>query len=314
MSYIESFVKKLELDNKSKKTIRYYIDDARQFEKYIIDKNNKNSIDYKNLTLGDIEDFLYNIKKYGGRNNAAASIETINRKIASLKKYIGFLYMRDIIEKDISKSIEKVRTREKKQINTLTLEEIKLLKQAPNKSNLYHKEIEFQRSRDNLILYLFLNTGLRDEELRSLTIDNIDFNTCILDIKKAKMNQTRAFYIDEEGIKLFKEYIYYRSIKNNIKDNESLFVSIRGCKLNHTSCTRSILKKLLEVSGIDKDRIDCISQHKLRHTFATMSFRSGNTLNNISRQLGHKTEATTRNIYIHESPEDIVDRRISLNY
>lgn len=314
MLLIESFKKKLRIDEKNDKTIRAYIDDIKQFERYIKEKRSIESIDYKDITLFDIEDFLYYIKEHGGRNNSNASVQTQNRKIMSLRKFYNFLYSRDIIEKNIMKSIEKIKDKEEKKISTLTLEEIKLLKQAPYNSAAYQKETEFQKARDNLILYLFLNAGLRDEELRELKEENIDLANKIVNVEKAKMNQSRSFYIDDEGTRLVKEYLYQKSIKKNIKDKEYLFISIKGNRLKYTSSTRDILKRLLEVSGIDHERINCISQHKLRHTFATMSLRNGNVLENISTQLGHSSVNTTRRFYIHESPQDIKGRKISLNY
>lgn len=314
MLLIESFEKKLRIDEKNDKTIRAYIDDIKQFERYIKEKKSIENINYKDITLFDIEDFLYYIKEHGGRNYFNASVQTQNRKIMSLRKFYSFLYSRDVIEKNIMKSIEKIKDKEERKISTLTLEEIKLLKQAPYNSAAYQKEIEFQKARDNLILYLFLNAGLRDEELRELKEGNIDLVNKIVNVEKAKMNQSRSFYIDDEGTRLVKEYLYQKSIKKNIKDKEYLFVSIKGNRLKYTSSTRDILKRLLEVSGIDQDRINCISQHKLRHTFATMSLRNGNILENISTQLGHSSVNTTRRFYIHESPQDIKGRKISLNY
>lgn len=314
MNYIEGFKRKLELDNKDHKTIKVYCEDILQFEKHISRKKNIKDIDYKKVTLEDIEDYLYDVKQVGGRNGSGASINTLNRKIASLKRFYKFLRNRDYVEKNIMESVEKINDRNKKKIETLTLAEIKALKQAPYKAGVYFKEIEFQKTRDNLMLYLFLNTGLRDMELRNLEVKDIDLEKRILSVNKAKMHQTRKFFIDDEGIKLFKEYLYEHSIKKNLKDHNILMVSIAGRRMNYGSSTRDILKRLLSESGIDSFRIDSISQHILRHTFATMSLRYGNNMSDISQQLGHRSEATTRNFYIHEGDRDIENRRITVGY
>ncbi|MGL4573102.1 MAG: tyrosine-type recombinase/integrase [Clostridium sp.] len=311
--YINEYRDALELEGKSDKTIRSYTDTVNNLMNFLEDNNSNFKIE--DIKLQYITAFLLYIKKNCGRNGKDATPTTLNSRLAGIKSYLKFLYKNDIITKDIAKYLVKYEDNRKKDLKVLTDEEINCLKNAVNHPKIYTKNIEFQKSRDELIIYLFLNQALRDEEARELKLDCMDFNSQLLHVRKAKRNQTRKIFIDDKGIELFKNYLVERAnISDIIIDVDYLLLTCTGKKIYDDSSMRFIIKKLLRFSDIPSNRCDEISQHTLRHTMITMSYRKGIRVDYISKHVGHSNTATTERFYIHENEQDIKNRGITLEY
>lgn len=305
-------------EKKSSHTITAYSIDIKQFIKYFTEKKNISEDEVFTLVKKfEIDDYFLELRESGGKNNSRCKDTTYNRKIVSIKEIYKFLYDRDLIDSNNAKHLETVTIKKSdmtKEIKkSLTLNEIKELKLAAENLENYKQEPGFQSSRDQLMLHIFLNVGLRNEELRELKLNDLDLKNGIIHVNKAKMGSTRSIALSDEGIRLLKNYLKERNNKKN--DCGHLFLSMRNKRITRNESVMSILKKLLSHTSIAEDRVNEITVHKLRHTFATQSVRAGVDPNRVSKQLGHKSLNTTFNFYVHNNTiEDIKDNRIECLY
>lgn len=80
--------------------------------------------------------------------------------------------------------------------------------------------------------------------------------------------------------------------------DDTVFTSPRGKRLHHGNVTRN-LKTAIERAQAAGSDIPDFTLHALRHTAAAWLLSSGRTPYQVSRQLGHETEATTQKYYGH---------------
>lgn len=153
--------------------------------------------------------------------------------------------------------------------------------------------------RDNAVLHLFLNSGLRLSELKNLSIDDLDLNNNKFSII-GKGNKERTGYINDITRKALDEYLKVRD-KLNPK-TKTLFVSRYGLKMSSTSIEK-IAKRAYKQAKID-DEDYCV--HTLRHTCATLLYRNGVDIRTIQELLGH-VQIDTTEIYTHLHDQEVMD-------
>ena len=123
---------------------------------------------------------------------------------------------------------------------------------------VYANSIDEIEIRDNAILHLFLNSGLRLAELKNLSIDDLDLKDNKFSII-GKGNKERTGYMNNITRKALDEYLKIRD-KLNPK-TKTLFVSRYGLKMSSTSIEK-IVKRAYKKAEID-DEDYCV--HTLRH-------------------------------------------------
>lgn len=157
-----------------------------------------------------------------------------------------------------------------------------------------------------------LHTGLRISELVALTWDDIDLKKERMYVRKnapisknygttykAKIttpkreSSKRTVPLDSVAIGIVKDLYYNRK-------SDFVFANTKGGMLNRRNVYRTH-ENIVKRSGIDKEP----SLHDLRHTYASELIRSGVDMKTVSVVLGHKDIATTMNIYVHKSDDDL---------
>ena len=153
-----------------------------------------------------------------------------------------------------------------------------------------------QQLRD--IYTLLFYTGLRANELLTLTWDNIDLENKLIHIVnqidfRTKTSKERTVPLNEKAFELI-------SMQPTKEIGGLLFIK-NGVKINVDYVSKKFKKAVLE-TNIDKS----IHLHSLRHSFASNLIRTGNSIYKVSKLLGHTRIATTE-IYAHVNPEDLVE-------
>ncbi|WIF88113.1 tyrosine-type recombinase/integrase [Acholeplasma laidlawii] len=175
---------------------------------------------------------------------------------------------------------------------TLSKEDAKQLLLTMEQSRQY-----IWHCRDYALIYLMLTTALRSVEVRRAKIKDI-----------TSIGDTYIIYILGKGRSSKDSYVKLTpSVKTAIdtylalrKDgNPYLFISHSF----HTdtlylsrNALKDILKRVLKVSSLQHLKL---TPHSLRHTAATLNFKSGAKLEDIRLQLRH-SDITTTSIYVHE--------------
>lgn len=245
--------------------------------------------DIRALANSDIYSFIYFLAENHYKTNSRIL------KMEHLRNFFDYLFR---IKHNVFKEPFKNIKREKKYArlpNYLSLEE------AKNILKLYSNSKKVKEIRDNAILHLFLTSGLRASELTNLSIEDFNFeeNTFLI---LGKGDKERVGYLNSSTKDALLKYIEVRkNIKaKNRKNEKYLFLSNKREKIHTTTLERAI-KKAYKKIGID---YNLYSVHTLRHTCATIMYRTGVDIKIIQEILGH-VQIDTTEIYTHLYDKDV---------
>lgn len=272
---ITDYLDYLRVNNKAENTITSYQTDLLQLEDYL----NANNTNVTEVGLQDLINFLAELDKRNIiKTKAPLAPTTKMRKIASIKDFFSYLFeVKEVIKENPALRL-KLPKRPVRNPAYLSLDEsIKLL----NSVTGIHK------ARDLAILTIFLNCGLRVEEIVKIKIS--DIKGSILTVK-GKGNKEREVPLNEMCITAINNYLDERESV----DNDILFITERKSGFS-VSGMQYLVKKYLKKAGIDVNKY---STHDLRHTAATLMHNNGVDIRDIQEILGHKDISTTQ-IYTH---------------
>lgn len=147
------------------------------------------------------------------------------------------------------------------------------------------------------ISLISLLTGMRFNEIVSLTWSDIDLTNNIIQIRDSKHGDTRQSYMTQEISTLF--------VNKNCaerKPTDLLFPNARGEKQKKVSHSFMRTVTALGFNNDITDRAEKVVFHTLRHTFASWLAIQGTPIYTIKELMGHKTiEMTER--YAHLLPD-----------
>ena len=270
----------------SEKTIDAYSRDINAFYMFMFE----NSRDIYDVDKDFIRDYLASQIAKGNKR------KTLCRHLASLRHFYNYLVDND---KDITSNpfilIDNPR-KEKKLPDVLTETQIETLFEENRKRK------DDLAIRDQLILEMLYDTGVRVSELVNIKIHDIDIH--YFDIRiLGKGNKTRIVKFDEGVAKLIKTYMQkcrdHLESKQRGRTTDYLLLSNQGKKLT-TRGVEYILKQVELKTGLDYG----LHPHTLRHSFATNMLNVGADLRVIQTLLGHASLNTTQ-VYTHVSLEQI---------
>ncbi|MEM4511391.1 MAG: tyrosine-type recombinase/integrase [Nanopusillaceae archaeon] len=256
----------LELQGKSKNTIKTYSISIRKFLEYVSNIFLKDDINIdflkENLNKNLIIKFLAEIKT---KKNLDPN--SIRLYIRSLSSFLKFLDRSDII-KDL-----KVPRVDKKLPKYITFDE-------------FNRLLSFvKKKRDKLILLLLFYTGVRVSELVNLKKEDILIKEGFIRVY-GKGGKERMIPIPKFLIEELNNYI------QTLKDEKLFNISTRQVE--------RIVKKYAKLANINKK----VTPHVLRHSLATMLLSNGVDIRYIQEILGHSSLSITQ-IYTHVIPSKL---------
>jgi len=220
--------------------------------------------------------------------------QTINRKISSLKAYYQFLLKTGWLILSPLEVHQSLKSRPKLSLPFSINEMNALFDQWGSQIT----QLDFDESRNRLVLALLYGTGIRRAELTGLNLIDVDLDRAQIKVL-GKRNKERLVPLIESLIPMLKYYLNQRSELSLHQETHSLFVMSDGRKLSDSFVYRLVNRYLSEVTSKEKR-----SPHMLRHTFATHVLQSGADLNSVKELLGHSSLAATQ-VYTHNSIEDL---------
>ena len=150
--------------------------------------------------------------------------------------------------------------------------------------------------RDRALFELAYSCGLRADEIVSLDVDDVDFESETVRTT-GKGNKTRVVPIGEPAQKALRRYgEAARHALGPGRSETALFVSRRGRRLSASDVRRRLDKWVREAAVAGR-----LSPHTLRHSFATHLLEGGADLRSIQELLGHSSVSTTQ-IYTRVEP------------
>jgi len=146
------------------------------------------------------------------------------------------------------------------------------------------------------ICLISLHTGMRANEVFSLTWGAIDLENGIINIPDSKILAGRAAYITTQLKDFFKK-------KTPGEPRDLVFLSQRGEKIKSVSGTFDNIATELGFNKAVTDRRWKVVFHTLRHTFASWLALDGRPLQEIKVLMGHRSIRTTER-YAHLIPDE----------
>ncbi len=268
----ESFIRHLELTDKSKNTTRGYKNGLRYFYNFITTKHN-GLVYMEDITLEDIEDYMLYRKQRG------ISTATRRRDIYILRSFYNYCCKKDITSKNLPSRIEPVKVKEKER-DFITEEEFEELVDAIRKPVL--------QAAAQTMFY----TGGRISEILNLKLEDVDLENRVIHIIAGKGNKDRDIPINDKLYKILKNYL--ENIRYTEVESDRLFATEKTGKLSGTYLNASIREAANEL-GWEKE----ISSHVLRHSFGTNLLEKGASVVSIQKLLGHSNLAVTSR-YLHQ--------------
>jgi len=162
--------------------------------------------------------------------------------------------------------------------------------------------------RDRLILDVLLRTGLRLEEVCTLTIDDVVVGPegAYLRVRHGKGAKDRIVPMDTSRVRLSRRVQQYiRRDRPTETSSRVLFLSTRRNSRGEYEPLTSrglqlMVRRLGKAAGVHAH------PHKFRHTFATRSLAAGVDVMALQRVLGHTTLAMVAR-YVHYQKGDLIE-------
>ena len=266
-------------------------------------KNKYNSIEditlneIRSLNNSDIYSFIFFLAESHYQNNSRVI------KIEHLKTFFDYLFrIKHTIFKEPFKKINSERKLVKKLPKYLSLEESRRL------LKIYENSTDEVEIRDNAMLHLFLNCGLRLSEIKNLNIKDISLTDNKFTII-GKGNKERTNYLNLKTKEALMKYLKIRDnfSKNNKNDDNTLFLTCYGYRMSQFTINK-IVKRAYRKANLD-DKVYTV--HTLRHTCATILYRAGVNIKTIQELLGH-VQIDTTEIYTHLNDQEV--KEVMLNH
>lgn len=169
--------------------------------------------------------------------------------------------------------------------------------------------------RNELLIELLWQTGLRRREAADVTLDNIDREKREIQIR-GKNDKSRIIFYQPTLDTLINLWIDggYRSSYNWSEKSEYLFVSERSERLTPHRINQVVVKAAKNADIQSEMYIDGnkqarhkITAHSLRHGFAVRSLKNGMDIKTLSDIMGHGSLDTTQQ-YLRLITEDLRER------
>ena len=268
--------------NVSPHTLRNYLSDLRQFEKFLIQRAEENAekqIPLEAVTVYVVRAYLASLSKHNRKSS-------IGRKLAALKGFFRYLLREKKIQSDPLAWISTPK-QEKPLPAFLSVDDVFLLLGGIQGDSLL-------TIRDRAILETLYSTGVRVSELVGLDWNDVDFQLGIIRVV-GKGSKERIVPIGEMALKALRNYGDEQAIKwrRAAKGEAPVFLNHRGGRITTRSVAR-VVEKYLKAAGIAVH----MGPHGLRHTFATHLLNGGADLRVIQEMLGHASLSTTQR-YTH---------------
>lgn len=258
----------------SEHTITSYQRDLSQFCSFLENSGFENEIE--KTDRNSIRSFIVTLKEENFKNS------TVNRKIACLKSFFGFLHKKEIIKNNPTTTLFSLKKSKRIPVVVTEKDIEDLSKQEPIPN-------DFSNLRDKVVFELLYGTGIRLSEI--VQLKRRDFEH---DFKKMKVmgkgKKERIVPIYPQLQELLKNYLAEKK-KLGFDEPEKTFIVTNEGNNCYKMQVQRIVKKMLSKTTHPLEKN---SPHVLRHTFATHLLSNNADITSIKDLLGHSSLAATQ--------------------
>src|SRR5579863_5475030 len=280
---LERFIQYIQYEKRySPHTVSAYQSDLEQFFKFL---------NHPEQTVTDPTEITYqHIRNWMVQLMEDKTARSVNRKIATLRKYFKFLLREEVITHNPASKLQSPKI--VKHLPVVVEDE--KLSAMLNDLDIFTND--FAGVRDKLIVEILFGTGIRLAELVGLKEQDVNFYDGTIKVL-GKRNKERIIPINNELKILLQRYSDLKKNENFHNISLTLIVTNKGTEAYPKFIYLIVQRYLSHISTQDKK-----SPHVLRHTFATSLLNRGADLNAIKELLGHANLSATQ-VYTHNSVE-----------
>lgn len=255
-----------------------YCRDIDQFVEWLSPGSGWELFNPRSVTTADIRAWLTSIA-------GADSPLTLRRKTQSLRAFFRYLLKQGKIRTNPAADVTLAKAPKH-------LPEFVKEKEIEEVINRYDPA-DFRSARAHIVMLLLYSTGIRREELRTITDNDIDFS--LREVKVlGKRSKERVIPLPAELLAEIRQWQTLRdSTYPDLPSPKPLIAGASGA-ISRDTLYGIVHEALSATSAVKK------SPHVLRHTFATTMLNNGASIDSVKEFLGHASLSTTQ-IYTHLS-------------
>lgn len=222
------------------------------------------------------------------RFNRPPSISSQCQRIGSIRQLFAFLLKRGHLLVDPALNLELPRSPPRRiPANLPTPDEMERLVQSPDTTTP-------RGIRDRAILEVLYASAIRNTELRSVRVGDVDLTDGVLMVIQGKGRRDRMVPLSREACHWVSRYLEeVRSLWVQRSSVETLFLTSAGNPLHFTALIK-VVKDHATRAGITKR----VTVHTFRHACASHMLTAGADIRHLQALLGHKSLQSTA-IYTH---------------
>ncbi len=288
---IKSFMDYLTIEKGcSTNTIKGYSHDLESLMDYLTTNGigDPKMFPWDKVALLHLRGFLAHL--YNQRDNKTSSI---HRRVCSIKAFFRYLQANRMIQEDPASELQYPKRPSS-------------LPKYIAKDSIQALVDEAKNPLHNAIIEVLYSTGARCNELRSMNLEDINFEDNSITIRGGKGGKDRIVLLSKRAGPILREYInnYRNTLMSKAADRKELpldsqqavFVSNRGTRISNRTI-QHFIAKLSEDAGIKRT-----TPHMLRHSFASHLVMKQTNIRVVQQLLGHASLDTTQ-IYANVSSE-----------
>lgn len=279
---IDEFLYDKEIENVTDSTMHLYNYVFGSFTDFVANNPNIADIDRSILRR-----YLSNLR---GRDLKPSTVSIHYRNLNTL---LNWLVAEEYLEDNPMDNISKPKT-PNKYPRVISEEQAKQLLDAERQ-----RRHRWAGQRNYTILLVFIDVGLRLNELTIAKLDKLDLSEHTLKVF-GKGREERMVSFGTQVSKELRKWLDRREKLDEIYDDEYLFVDNKGEKLQERHVNR-IITRVQKRAGLEDEKI---SAHVLRHTSATLAANNGMNMPQLMQMYGWSKMETAQQ-YIHMSGRDV---------
>lgn len=258
-----SFARDLRASQKADRTITLYLQSIRFFREWLQDNGKPETLD--ELTKPNLTGWL-------GDLAAKNSPSTVLTRFRGMRRFVRWLIAEEEISTNPLANVEPPRPPETP-VPVLTDDDIAALIKAAAGTDFFGR-------RNEAIVRVFFDTGVRISELAGMQLDDVDFDHDVIHVI-GKGRRGRAVPFGAKTARALDRYLRARR-QHKLAHLDGLWLSQRGAY--STDGIDDLLRTLAKKAGLDD-----VHAHRFRHTFAHRWLASGGQERDLMRLTGWRS-------------------------